>query len=229
MSSSFGLVRITITKNKFRKYFHLEGHDISNNSFRTLLVRDNILYAVNEAEGIQELNLSTGAQHKFSPSFADGNLRLFSLAQTSDNRLFGLREGEIYMHGKQWSALTAAQLKKEHIPIPPSPFMTWKIMEITKDSFLIAGWRGLKYYSLSKRRTTAFEKYNAYTNLANSLIIDIIDDSKGRKWLCSNSGLYVYDTIHPPIPVLTFFPVQIFTTYTAIRTASTGLAPPTGC
>jgi hypothetical protein len=82
-------VHITVTKNKFHKYFYHDGNKISNNSYRTLLVNDNILYAVNESAGIQQMNLTTGAQQMFSPPFKDDNLRLFSLTKTSDGRLFG--------------------------------------------------------------------------------------------------------------------------------------------
>ncbi|SHL96913.1 sensor histidine kinase [Chitinophaga sp. CF418] len=186
ISSGFGLTHITVTKNKFHKYFYHEGKDISYNSFRALLVNDNILYAVNEAEGIYEVNLATGAQQKFSP-FRERNMRLFSLTKTRDGRLFGLREADIYIHDKQW--LTSAY----HQAAPPG--ITWKITEIGKDSFLTAGWQGLKYYDLKKHRFTNFTKYNAYISLATSLVIDIIDDNDGRKWVCSNSGLYVYDSV----------------------------------
>lgn len=194
MASGFGLVRITIKKNKFHKYFYQEGENISNNAFRSLLVKDNILYAVNESEGVQQVNLASGAQQMYSPPFGGGNMRLFSLASISDGRLFGLREGNIYMRNKQWSAFTSDP-KKEKAGPTISPGNTWKITEIAKDSFLLAGWQGLKYYNLNKHRFTNFTKYNAYTSLANSLVIDIIDDNDGRKWLCSNSGLYVYDAM----------------------------------
>jgi two-component sensor histidine kinase len=187
MSSGFGLTRITVTKNKFRKYFFHEGKDISKNSFRSLLVKDSILYAINEWGGIQQANLVTGSQQAFAP-FKSKYMRLFSIAQTSDGRLFGLRGPDLYIHDKQWSAFTYPLSKM-------TPAITWKIAEIATDSFLIAGWPGLKYYNLSKHRFTDFTKYNAYTSLANSLVIDIIDDSDGRKWIFSNSGLYVYDAL----------------------------------
>lgn len=186
ISSGFGLDHITITKNKFQKYFYAEGGDISNNSFRTLLVDSNTLYAVNEARGICEVNLATKAVQRFSP-FDEDNMRLFSLTKMKDGRLLGLREDRVYMHDKKWSVSSCRK--------SPDLETTWKIIQLTTDSFLTAGWRGLKYFNLSTHRFAEFTGYSGYKSLAAALVIDVVDDHPGCKWICSNSGLYEYDSI----------------------------------
>ncbi|SFO75376.1 Two-component sensor histidine kinase, contains HisKA and HATPase domains [Chitinophaga sp. YR627] len=185
ISSGFGLDHITVTKNKFHRYFYAEGDEIGNNSFRTLLVDSNNLYAVNEARGLYEINLSTKVTKRFSP-FAESNMRLFSLTKLRDGRLLGLREDQIYIHDKKWLVPPGRQTSNLET--------TWKITQISQDSFLTGGWRGLKYYNLLKHRFSDFTKYNGYKSLAASLVIDFVDDDGGRKWICSNSGLYEYDS-----------------------------------
>lgn len=190
MCTDFGLYLLTITKNKFKRYFYeAEENFKAPNSFRNILVTGNDLYASNEFTGIKHTNTVTGKSEIPPFKTPAPSLGFFVLKKISGDRLFGVNYHYLYL--KEPGSKTWTFYRK---PKTPDFLSCWDIRELGDERFLLGRNAGLEYLDLKRKTLSPFEKYNGYNDLKEGAILYMATDKNGEQWICGNSGFYRYDT-----------------------------------
>ncbi len=196
LCSAFGLVRVVVAEARFRRYFHKE-EGVLNNSYRNLIVMSGTLYGVLEGKGVMEAALNP-ARAENSFGFPIHSTGFYSLNKTRDGRLLGLRSVDVYWKdGVRWQAAPLVKNYNARAVDEWQDVVTvWKVAGAGPDSFLLGTSAGLRHFNFATRRFYPFTQYNGFAGLSNALVLDIVDGDGGRKWICSNAGLYEYYPQH---------------------------------
>lgn len=188
LANDFGLFLLTINKSKFRRLFYQDPSVSSSNSYRSILVEGNDLYACNEISGVKHAILQPGESKKPVYKAPWQSIGYYSLAKTREEAIFGVSNNYIFeldRGGSEW--------KNYRVPKEQEKQYFWKIVQVAPDSFLLGCSFGLKCLNLRTRTFSAFDKMNQFPELSRTIVLDIARDENGLYRLCTNNGLYEYD------------------------------------
>lgn len=187
-SSGFGLYLLTISKNKFRKYFYQDRENFNFNSYRKIVIDNNHLFALNEFTGICQANIDTNNKNMIAeiPQWPKGN---FALIKTNEQDIFGIKLDYSYLLKKnehKWilNNITEGMKGLQNI---------WSIYQLNADSFLLGTNFGLRLYSLKLNSVSEASLNRGYPELLHAIVLDISKDRTGQVWICTNSGFYAFN------------------------------------
>ncbi len=186
VANSNGFCRLTVTKGKFRKYFYEDPTAFEHNSFRALMVRNNCLYALNEALGIRTAIVDSNTR-AIVPNFHPLKGTTVCMAASADGTIATIAWTSLYTYPAGQTQPIGSVLYTRTIP------SSWKLYPISPDSFLIGTSLGLAWLSLKTRSCTFVDAGIKYPELAKALVLDIIPGDGHRLWICANKGLYEFD------------------------------------
>lgn len=183
LGNDFGLYLISITRNRFKQYFYDSSHTLYHNSYRGITVRDGVLYANNESNGLYVADVKTTRKLAFSLAHYDPTVALYyGLTKTNDNGIIGsYRNSVFYIDAKN----SPNDLFKRDM-------LCWKIFETGPGQYLLGTDAGLVWLDAKKNEFKPFTQYGKFSQLASDNVLDIIPDIAGGIWICSNTGLYAY-------------------------------------
>lgn len=186
IGNDFGLFLLTIVPNKFRAYFEQPPNDFFDNSYRTILVDDSVLYACDEKKGVFSKDLRSGREQPLLMP-AERTSGCFSVAKM---------EGGIFFAsvGRNLVSISVGKQPISYNLALPKGHDCWVIYPFSAQRLLLGLWGGLMWFDIPSKKVIPFEQYNKFTELASSLIVDISADSGGLLRICSNSGFYAFDT-----------------------------------
>ncbi len=188
IANAFGFAQLTVTKDKFRKYFYQNPRTYKRNSFRNLLIDNDRLYAVNEYSGITAAEIDSNVRSHIVACQETRGMH-YAFTKTWDGILAGITpDANLYSACRGSDKWVFTELRRDGKPLP-----IWKIYQVSPDSFLLGANAGLKWLSYSKKELTRFDQYNGYDELRKAIVLDVIPDRSGVKWICANSGFYQYD------------------------------------
>ena len=187
MTNTYGFAQLSVAKNKFRKYFYQDPKAFKRNSFRNLLIDNNCLYGTNEYSGVYGAPIDTNVRTRITTCQQTVGMH-YAFIKTWDGTLITVVGATVYAKYKGKDTWKTTELPKED-RAPP----IWKIYQVAPDSFLLGTGNGLRWLGLTKWAFTPFTQYNGYDELRKAIILDIIPDKNGSKWICANTGFYQYD------------------------------------
>jgi two-component sensor histidine kinase len=186
--NTYGLYMLTMVRSKFRKYFYQEERIFSQNSYRNLVTDNNVLYAVNEFLGVQQTVINPEIKSPKPVPIREMHAN-YTLIKTNEGSILGMQNGYLFSLDRGNHKWNIRNMTLD------SHTLIWKIHQVATDSFLVGTSEGLEWLNVKKNRLSAFTQYNKYIELSRSLPLDIIPDHNGSFWICSNKGLYNYDTV----------------------------------
>jgi two-component sensor histidine kinase/ligand-binding sensor domain-containing protein len=188
IANDFGLYMLSVSKNKFKRYFYADGKTAGLNSYRGILVDSGDLYACNEFSGVKYVNIYSGKTWKSPFKTPAAAIAYFDIVKTSKGELLGFSGEDVFSFDKNGSRFSFYTL-----PAEVHQKLFWKIVEIQPGHFLLGTHYGLRWFNMANREFSLFGQYNNYPQLANGVVLDIVPNGNGRYWLCSNIGLFEYD------------------------------------
>lgn len=186
LPTRFGIYGITITTNKFRKFLHKSSDSSYGVALRGLYPDGKKLYAALEDSGLYVCNDIKNCAN-FTKFFSCQYNAFTTIYKASNGNLFCGRRSRIYE-----VATNTLSIKEHAIPLGDGT-NCWAITEIAKNKLLIGLERGLKWLNPVSSSVSEFNQYGRYRELENSFVLDFVRDRHGELYLCTNSGLYVYD------------------------------------
>jgi two-component sensor histidine kinase len=189
IGNDFGLYMLTISRNKFKHYFYHPVFTFDNqNSYRNILVSDSVIYACNESKGVMKAPLSNPNKESF---FLKGSpfeaVNFYALKNT--------RNGEMLSWGGQSLFIQPLSSPEKISRIKVSRFECISIHEVNDSIFLLGLLDGLIWFNLQQKRFYPFTQYNQFNELATAEVEQITAGKKGCLWLCTDKGLFAYDSI----------------------------------
>ncbi len=186
IGTEYGFYIVTIFKNKFKA---LSGNSLDTTTFRAfrgLLFHNKNLYVVNEDSGAFVYNNNNLHERKRLISIS---LNAFSaIGSASNGNIFIGRRNCLY----EWDGNTI------HTHIIPQKFnrtpFCWAMYEVYPGKFLIGLETGLVWFDIASHQFIQFNQYNTYNDIKESLILEIMPDGNDHFFLCTNKGLYEYNT-----------------------------------
>lgn len=189
-SNDFGVYMLSLTKNKFKQYFHVREDSNFHNSFRNITLQNGNLYTVNEFTGIQQLELANGKRIDVQYDLP-GISRGYVLTTTKQGGLFGLQSKYSYSMdpgSNKW------MLQK--LPTSFNNYKCWYVRQVSEDSFLLGTNMGLVWYVRKENNIVPISNYGSFEEVRESMVTGVINDRGGQKWILSNTGLYKYDFVN---------------------------------
>ncbi len=173
--TDFGLQRISIRKNPFKKYLVSDNDHF--NPIRGIFADNQQILLNVEHLGLAIINNSENAiTQKDYSVFGFGNYAVqplkdghFAFSQYKNLGLLN-EEGEA-----NFSIIGE---------------FCWAISQLSENILLIGTPNGLLIYNLLKKESTPFEKYNGFDNLRDAHITHISESKNGFYWLCTSNGFY---------------------------------------
>jgi len=191
MGGNYGLYRLTIARNKFRRYFYNPSFNYDNgNSYRNIAVLNRNVFAVNEQKGILHELVGNNASFPAYKDLTAANDPVhfsYAIGIKDSQHIYHINVGQFYeieLPGRVVSSYPVPGLKR------PCRSMT----KMQPDKWLLGLEEGFIWFNPGKRTTQPFESYNQYTELANQTIYHVLPDSNGGYWICSSGSLYRLDT-----------------------------------
>ncbi len=189
MGNTYGLHLITVKKSTFRKYFYQDINTFAKNSYRNLLVDNGRLYALNEANGVTQFALDS-SKRKLQPAVLPDMLNNINLKKTTDGRIIGINRFYFF-----WKPMSTDLWRYLDLPRVHDWTHVWKIYQAGPDSFMLGTARGLWSVNTKTLSFSPFTSYNQFTELKNTIILEILPDRNNKIWICSNTGFYVLDPV----------------------------------
>lgn len=190
MGCNYGLYRLTVTPNKFRRYFYNPSFRYDNdNSYRNIAVLNGHLYAVNEQKGLLVTPLDNPPAY---PAYKDltayntpGHFS-YAIGIKDPQHIYHINADHFY----------EIQLPAQVLQSYPVPGLKWPCRSMTKiegDTWLLGLEQGLLWFNPVKRTTQPFTAYNQFPELAKQIVYHVLPGDSGRYWICSSRNLYSFD------------------------------------
>jgi two-component sensor histidine kinase/sugar lactone lactonase YvrE len=193
LCSETGLSLLSISRNKFRGYF-VKPENSGGSSYRSMVIDNGTLYACNENVGwLSTRIVPEGAPATLLTIGPNKSVANIKMVRTNDNYLLGACN-----HGFYHASLPIVSGDLRVMPMKRPLFeeSTWEMREISRDRYLLGTGNGLSWLILKDMHLEPFVQYNSYDELKTATVLCILPDSTGQLWVCSNTGLYTYDTIN---------------------------------
>ena len=180
IGSSFGLLAVSLSPNKFDRKLYIEDFNLTNNyTCRGILRHGDYLLVNTDNRGLQVINNSTNVVGDFEPK---------------DFLRYGIfkdRSGQIFTGGMQGG-----------LKLLDSTFQTswvsdsvevWAFQQISSSRVLMGCEYGLAWLNTQDLWVQPFLDYGQFPQLRFARIIHLAQDAADNTWICSNIGLFRMD------------------------------------
>ena len=186
ISTNFGFYRITISRNKFNQYDFDSAQAYSGgNSYRGILVKDSLLYALNDMKGLRIFNIKNKAKiytQKFDPFVI---YDYFPIIKTNENKIKFARRNRIY---EIETAGKAENFNDEHWDA-----INYALFEPEPGKFLIGTSIGLRWLDENHDKHYGYTQSGNYPELDKIQVEGIFKIHSGNLWIITNTGIYELD------------------------------------
>ena len=189
IGTDFGLLKIDIHKNLFKRLLYQVNATIKGISCRGILEKDNQLI-VNTEGGIFMGDKTTGIFNKMPniPQSVTKEVHNFWYGLTSD------KSGNIFSGGElSLTRLTIKDAPRQE-EIAKNIYVPWSIYPDAQQRLWIGTYKnGLSVYDLATKQALSFTQYNGFDELKSAGVVSIQADKEGQVWLCATTGFYKLD------------------------------------
>lgn len=185
-TSAYGAYLVTITPNKFKKYFDKTNEPFRSYAFRGLQLVDSTLYMSMEDSGIYTCNINSN--NKTLKKIYSNNYDAYSgMIRAHNGNIITARRSSIYETDIHSGITKAYQMAKGDAT------NSWALYEISDHKLLLGMEEGLSWLNMENGVFSKFTQYNNYDELRRAFVTEIIPDKHGLVFFCANSGLYEFD------------------------------------
>lgn len=202
LGSNFGVYRVKINKNHFRRYlYHPPDHptrdNLSDNSFAKTSCRGigkygNLLFINTERNGLKIFDLKTPGQPqplREVQVVAPPDLnKAYAFLKDSENTIW-IGEHRLHRYDPASGNLSLVENKN------PANDQTviWTMCEDRKKDIWLGRGTGLQRLDRASNQVVPFDRYNSFQELSKAPVTYIGKDRTGTIWICATTGLYTLD------------------------------------